>query len=241
MRVFLLIIAALAVCQGTSLRGYTPVVYNDATQYLPNRAADGLEAARNRFMQVMTNAQHGSRVAAHQPAGACSGIDQACDNEDDAKSDATRNSHLSGDMDETRDQELADALQTAKDQIVAKATQIKAEKTWVKEVTSLVTEYVHKIRKVNANIRTMQLEVKNLWRKKKQIENLILQRKLERKLRVANADLNTLKKALENLTAKTQTFVKSKKEIRETIGALEKEIAVLKGTSEGEDDKKKEK
>jgi len=90
-----------------------------------------------------------------------------------------KNMHLvASDEDSNKDQELAEALQTVKDQIVAKANEIKAEKKWVREVTKIIEAYVKKVRRVNANIRNLQKDIKSLFRKKKQIENMIVQRKL---------------------------------------------------------------
>ncbi len=124
---------------------------------------------------------------------------------------------------------LKDALQNVKDQIVAKASQIKSEKKWVKEVTAIIKTYVHKTRRVNANIRKLQKEVKDLFRKKKQIDNLILQRRLEDKLKVANKDLQTLKGALTNVQKKKSAFQRSKQDITTTIGAIKHELAKLQG------------
>lgn len=124
---------------------------------------------------------------------------------------------------------LKGALQNVKDQIVAKAQQIKSEKHWVGEVTKIITSYVTKTRRVNANIRKLQAEVKDLFRKKKQIDNLIMQRKLEDKLKVANKDLQTLQGALHNVKKKQDAFQKSKRDIATTIGAIESELHKLKG------------
>ena len=153
--------------------------------------------------------------------------------------DLISNMHLVATEEEgDKDKELEEALQTAKDQIVAKANSIKSEKKWVKEVTEIIEQYVKKTRRVNAHIREMQLEVKNLFRKKKQIENMILQRKLEQKLRVANADLNVLGDALTNVQKKKAAFEKSQHDIKNTIGSLTRELKVLRGNENGEESTK---
>jgi len=141
-----------------------------------------------------------------------------------------RNMHMvAQDDDSTKDQELAEALQTVKDQIIAKANEIKAEKKWVREVTKIIEAYVKKTRRVNGNIRKLQTEVKVLFRKKKQIENMIVQRKLEKKLKIALADLNTINLALKNVKIKESAFNKSKKSIRETITAMQTALKKLRG------------
>jgi valyl-tRNA synthetase len=145
-----------------------------------------------------------------------------------------RNMHMvaQGD-DSTKDQELAEALQTVKDQIVTKANEIKAEKKWVREVTKIIEAYVKKTRRVNGNIRKLQNEVKVLFRKKKQIENMIVQRKLEKKLKVALTDLNTINLALKNVKIKESAFNKSKKSIKETINAMQTALKKLRGQYHG--------
>jgi hypothetical protein len=144
-----------------------------------------------------------------------------------------RNMHVTSDDDEEmqKDKELADALQSVKDQIVAKANQVKNEKKWVREVTKIIETYVHKTRRVNANIRLTQEQVKILFRKKKQIENMVLQRKLERKLMVANKDLDVLRSAIHNVKNKATAFSKSKDDIRKTIGSIEAQLSVLRGSA----------
>jgi len=137
------------------------------------------------------------------------------------------------DDDSTKDQELAEALQTVKDQIVSKANEIKAEKKWVREVTKIIEAYVKKTRRVNSNIRQLQKEVKILFRKKKQIENMIVQRKLEKKLKVALADMGTINMALKNVKIKETAFNKSKNSIKETISAMQSALKKLRGTSRG--------
>jgi len=136
---------------------------------------------------------------------------------------------VAADDDTAKDQELADALQSVKDQLVYKANQIKNEKRWVREVTKIIEAYVKKARRVNAHIRGMQAEVKNLFRKKKQIENMIVQRKLEMKLKVAKKDLDTVKEAMKNVSKKQQAFTKSQTDIQMTISAMSNELGKLRG------------
>ena len=135
------------------------------------------------------------------------------------------------DDDSSKDQELADALQSVKDNIVFQANNIKQEKRWVREVTKIIETYVKKARRVNANIREMQQQVKVLFRKKKQIENMIVQRKLEKKIKVARKDLDTINAALANVFKKQSAFNKSKSDIKATIGAMRNELAKLRGVS----------
>lgn len=151
-------------------------------------------------------------------------------NREALKEQLSENMHIVSDDEEEgqKEKELADALQAVKDHIVAKANQIKSEKRWVKEVTAIIQSYVIKTRRVNANIRTLQAEVKELFRKKKQIENMILQRMLEKKLRTATDDLHVLREALTAVQKKEDAFNQSKNNIRETIAQIEQELSKLR-------------
>jgi len=140
---------------------------------------------------------------------------------------------VASDEDSNKDRELQEALANVKDQIIFKANEIKSEKRWVKEVTGIIQAYIKKTRRVNANIKNLQKEVKVLFRKKKQIENMIVQRKLEKKLKIASQDLLTVKGALKSVKKKEEAFHKSKDDIKQTIGAMKAELAKLRGENEG--------
>jgi uncharacterized protein YukE len=140
---------------------------------------------------------------------------------------------VASDDDSTKDQELAEALQTVKDQIVAKANEIKAEKKWVREVTKIIEAYVKKVRRVNANVRRLQQDVKALFRKKKQIENMIVQRKLEKKLKIAVEDMKTINLAIKNVKIKETAFNKSKTSIQSTISTMKQALSKLRGEPRG--------
>jgi len=58
------------------------------------------------------------------------------------------------------------------------------------------------------------MKLKNYLRKKKQVENLKIQRQLEAKLKDATADLSTLQQALHHVVSKSQEFEKTKNEIK---------------------------
>eukprot|EP01006_Ploeotia_vitrea_P003663 TRINITY_DN113018_c0_g1_i1.p1 TRINITY_DN113018_c0_g1~~TRINITY_DN113018_c0_g1_i1.p1 ORF type:complete len:276 (+),score=150.92 TRINITY_DN113018_c0_g1_i1:45-830(+) len=127
-----------------------------------------------------------------------------------------------------KDQELQEALQTVKDQIVAKATQIKSEKAWVKQVVGIIEAYALKVRRVNQSIRSLQENVKELYKNKKQIENMILQRKLQKRLSLATKDLDTLQNALQHLQKKRVSFTQSGSSLKNTIGEIQAELQRLR-------------
>jgi len=90
-------------------------------------------------------------------------------------------------------------------------------------------QYEAKISRVKADIEKTKLEVKVLFKKKKQIENLKIQRQLEKKLKDARADLTTLKSALKHVRSKVTEFAKTKHEIKKTILSIHTQLAKLKG------------
>jgi len=141
---------------------------------------------------------------------------------------------VAADDDPKKDEELHSALQTVKDEIVYKANEIKREKRWVKDVTKIIESYIKKTRRVQGNIRKLQNEIKVLFRKKKQLENMIVQRALEKKLKVAHQDLDTIKQALTSVKKKQSAFSKSKKDIRDTMKTMEQMLQKLRGERGGE-------
>ena len=78
------------------------------------------------------------------------------------------------------------------------------------------------------HILLMRKEIKALYKKKKQIENLMLQRKLETKLRDASNDLSTLGTALDSVRTKEDTFQKNKNDVMETIDIIKSQLQKLK-------------
>jgi len=75
-------------------------------------------------------------------------------------------------------------------------------------------------------------EVKVLFKKKKQIENLKIQRQLEKKLKDATSDLGTLKSALSHVRSKASEFSKTKNQIKQTIISIHTQLAKLKGVKD---------
>lgn len=162
---------------------------------------------------------------------------------DGMKDDApSRNMHIVSDdaSEEEKEKELLDALQAVKDQIVYKANQVKSQKRWVKEVTAIIESYVTKSRRVNKSTRELQGQIKELFRKKKQITNMLVQRKLEKKLKVANGDLQLLMAAMQKTREKEAAFKDSQDSIRTTIGNIETMLAKLRNDPDPNADKQTE-
>jgi len=135
------------------------------------------------------------------------------------------------------------ALGAIKEDIMKKSRQVGEEMTWIDEVDKITTAYKEKSKRVSANVEVVRGEVKDLYKKKKQIENLILQKELQAKLGDANEDLGTLEKALGHVKTKEEEFVKTKTNIQDTISGISKQLEKLEGKTDesvGEKDEEEE-
>jgi len=121
------------------------------------------------------------------------------------------------------------ALAAIKQDIMVRNRQLQDEKNWVNEVHKITEQYNKKVHRVNADIVKVRNEVKELFKKKKQVENLKIQRQLEAKLKDATSDLATLQQALHHVKSKSQEFEKTKNEIKQTIYGIHTQLAKLKG------------
>jgi predicted nucleic acid-binding Zn-ribbon protein len=121
------------------------------------------------------------------------------------------------------------ALEAVKEDIIANGKQIADERKWVTAVLKITTEYQQKVDRVQAHIIELRKEMKKLYEKKKQIENLKLQRALEAKLKEANEELLTLQNSLKHVQQKHEDLNKSHMDLRATIASIEAQLAKLKG------------
>jgi len=121
------------------------------------------------------------------------------------------------------------ALAAIKQDIMVRNRQLEEEKNWVNEVHKITEQYNKKVHRVEADIVKTRNEVKALFKKKKQVENLKIQRQLEAKLKDATSDLSTLSQALHHVKSKSAEFEKTKNEIKQTIYGIHTQLAKLKG------------
>jgi len=121
------------------------------------------------------------------------------------------------------------ALAAIKQDIMVRNRQLEEEKNWVAEVRKITEQYNKKVHRVEADIVKVRNEVKALFKKKKQVENLKIQRALEAKLKDATSDLSTLQQALHHVKSKSQEFEKTKQEIKKTIYGIHAQLSKLKG------------
>jgi len=121
------------------------------------------------------------------------------------------------------------ALAAVKEDILSTNKQITDERKWVIAVAKIIASYNDKMKRVEAHIIALRKEMKSLYRKKKQIENLKLQRALEAKLKEARDELATLTGSLKHVQVKQGELNKSGADLRATIAGIQAQLAKLRG------------
>lgn len=110
---------------------------------------------------------------------------------------------------------------------MVKLRQIERESEWVAEVRKVIEQYTGKLTNVETNIDHLRTQVKELYRKKKQIENIQLQMALKDRLQEAMDDLETLKSAIGHVKQKQEEFTKTRKTIEQTIAGINNQLTTL--------------
>jgi len=121
------------------------------------------------------------------------------------------------------------ALAAVKEDILSTNKQITDERKWVIAVAKIIASYNDKMKRVEAHIIALRKEMKALYRKKKQIENLKLQKALEAKLKEAHDELATLSSSLKHVSVKQGELNKSGADLRNTIAGIQAQLAKLRG------------
>jgi len=121
------------------------------------------------------------------------------------------------------------ALEAVKEDILSTNKQITDERKWVIAVAKIIASYNDKMKRVEAHIIALRKEMKALYRKKKQIENLKLQKALEAKLKEARDELATLTHSLKHVAVKQGELNRSGADLRQTIAGIQAQLAKLRG------------
>jgi len=121
------------------------------------------------------------------------------------------------------------ALAAVKEDILSTNKQITDERKWVIAVAKIIASYNDKMKRVEAHIIALRKEMKALYRKKKQIENLKLQKALEAKLKEARDELSVLTNSLKHVAVKQGQLNKSGMDLRQTIAGIQAQLAKLRG------------
>lgn len=126
-------------------------------------------------------------------------------------------------------EQLTEAWKEIKVDIVAKSHQAQDEKKWVDQVKDIIDTYKGKMDRVVGNVGQLRKGIRDLYVKKRQIENLMLQKKLEGKLQDASSDLGTLTKALAHVKGKADTFSMNKENVEDSIKSIKAQLQKLRG------------
>jgi len=129
---------------------------------------------------------------------------------------------------------LSAALEAVKEDIVGNSKQIGDEKKWVSAVKAITDSYDDKTKRVNEHITVLRKEQKKLFDKKKQIENLKLQKRLQSKLTLASDELTTLQSSLEHVQEKSHELTQEHSSLETTIKKIEAQLTKLKGPNDHE-------
>jgi len=121
------------------------------------------------------------------------------------------------------------ALAAVKEDILSTNKQITDERKWVIAVAKIIASYNDKMKRVEAHIIALRKEMKALYRKKKQIENLKLQKALEAKLKEARDELSVLTNSLKHVAVKQGQLNRSGMDLRQTIAGIQAQLAKLRG------------
>jgi septal ring factor EnvC (AmiA/AmiB activator) len=121
------------------------------------------------------------------------------------------------------------ALEAVKEDILSTNKQITDERKWVIAVAKIIASYNDKMKRVESHIIALRKEMKALYRKKKQIENLKLQKALEAKLKEARDELATLTHSLKHVAVKQGELNRSGSDLRQTIAGIQAQLAKLRG------------
>lgn len=124
---------------------------------------------------------------------------------------------------------LSAAITQIKGDIMRKSSDVRSEADWVGQVKTITTKFRQKVEKVKTHIDIKKQSLKDLLKKKRQMENLLLQTRLEAKLSEAKEDLSSLTTALSTVAMKKDNFAKNQAEVEATVAAINAQIATLKG------------
>lgn len=134
-----------------------------------------------------------------------------------------------GPKDDGRDPKLVAALEAVKSDLMAKGHQLVEEKKWLKEVKQMMTTYAKKVSGVQKSVTSTKETMKDLLKKKRQIENLELQKQLKAKLAAASGDLSALETVISHVKNRANQFMEKKKNVEETIKLINTQLSKLSG------------
>jgi len=124
---------------------------------------------------------------------------------------------------------LNQALEAVKEHIMGNNKQINDEGKWLEAVEKITEAYQEKMGRVTEHVRMLRHDQRQLFEKKKQIENLRLQHRLEKKLTEANDEMSALRGTLDKVQKKSHELHQSHNSLQQTIVDIQGQIDKLQG------------
>jgi len=124
---------------------------------------------------------------------------------------------------------LNQAMEAVKEDIMGNNKQITDENKWMDAVQKITEAYQEKMQRVAEHVRMLRHDQRQLFEKKKQIENLKLQHRLETKLTEANDEMSALRGTLEKVQKKSHELHTSHASLQKTIIDIQGQLDKLQG------------
>jgi len=126
-------------------------------------------------------------------------------------------------------EKLQNALNTVSSVANQKIVQIKRHMHWKKKAQGLVSELSLKKSKVATHVASLTAEIKDLLKKKKQIQNKQLQDKLVERLEVTHDNLKRVRRWNHNIRKNQADMIHHKEELAHALEGIKRSLAILKG------------
>lgn len=235
MRVLLCILSVVALCQINAERQYAlqpdgTLGYMDSASMMQesqmmnnDMAAPPMEPPLIQSEQEVPSLAQLSSASANEPVSA--------ENDGPAQEDEAPAPRL-----DPEDQKLSDALDQVKSDLLNKGKTVQTEAVWIQNVEKIIGQYHKKISNVHKNIEGEKVKMTAMLQKKRQIQNLMIQRSLEKQLESASSSLGELKSQMKAIQKKNDEATENKKTIEDNIKKIEESLKSLRG----EEDKKEE-
>lgn len=126
---------------------------------------------------------------------------------------------------------LRAAIIQIKGDIMRKISDLRSSASWVAAVKIITNQFQMKVNNTRAAIHEKKHKLKKLLKKKRQLENLLLQLRLEAKLDEARTDMASLSSALHGVANKKSRFDKNRQQVQDTVQKIKQQLMILNGGS----------
>lgn len=113
--------------------------------------------------------------------------------------------------------------------IVRKMGDLQSSIQWDNAVKAVILDFKSKVAGVKQSIVTKKTKLKTMLKKKRQLENLLLQIELKQKLVEAKDDMANLKTALHGVSKKKSKFNSNMEEVEDVVKNLTEQLKTLNG------------